>query len=172
VDPFCGDGTVAIEAALAYPGARVSATDIDPARLANAAANARRAGVGIDLAVADAGHLAGPAGVVLTNPPWNLAVDATGTLSGSLEPFWRALSGALGPGGRLCAVVDADLDAGTALRRLGFATGLAARIRLAGRVSEVLVAGPPGSRAPALPAGPAAWRDRASAAGVTGDGFG
>src|SRR5213080_4784960 len=51
LDPFCGDGTLAIEAALAYPDARVTGTDIDPARVANARANAQRAGVAVEFAV-------------------------------------------------------------------------------------------------------------------------
>jgi tRNA (guanine6-N2)-methyltransferase len=163
LDPFCGDGTVAIEAALAYPEAHVTGTDIDPTRLANAAANAGRAGVSLDLAVADAGGAGHhDADAVLTNPPWNLAVDAAGTLAGSLDPFWRALP----TRGRLCAVTDADLAAPVALERLGIPIALATRVRLAGRISHVLLAGG------GLPAGLAGWRRRAIAAGVvTEEGF-
>jgi len=170
LDPFCGDGTLAIEAALAYPDARVTGTDIDPARVANARANAQRAGVAVEFAVADAGGDARPADtraddtrtadVVLTNPPWNLAVDAAGTLAGSLDRFWRTVPG------RLCAVTDADLAVPEALRRLGFTTALTTRVRLAGRVSDVVLAAPPGHPAPALPPGLAAWREQAVRAGV------
>jgi len=160
LDPFCGDGTLAIEAALAYPGARVAGTDIDPARLANAAANARRAGVAVEFALADAGRELRRADVVLTNPPWNLAVDATGTLAGSLDRFWHAVPG------RLCTVNDADLAAPEALRRLGFAIALTTRVRLAGRVSDVVLAAPPDHPASELPPGLAAWRERAIRAGV------
>jgi len=164
LDPFCGDGTVAIETALAYPQARVVATDLDPARLANAAANARRAGVELSLAVADAGRgAAGTADVVLTNPPWNLAVDAAGSLAGSLDRFWTAL---LAGGGRLCAVTDAGLDVPATLDRRGFVAGLATQVRLAGRVSHLLLYGPPGNPAPALPESLASWRAQAIANGV------
>ena len=175
LDPFCGDGTLAIEAALAYPDARVTGTDIDPARVANARANAQRAGVAVEFAVADAGEAdagrdARPddvraadvraADVVLTNPPWNLAVDAAGTLAGSLDRFWRTVPG------RLCAVTDADLAVPEALRRQGFTTALTTRVRLAGRVSDVVLAAPPGHPAPALPPGLATWREQAVRAGV------
>ena len=175
LDPFCGDGTLAIEATLAYPDARVTGTDIDPARVANARANAQRAGVAVEFAVADAGEAdAGEADagrdaraddvraadVVLTNPPWNLAVDAAGTLAGSLDRFWRTVPG------RLCAVTDADLAVPEALRRQGFTTALTTRVRLAGRVSDVVLAAPPGHPAPALPPGLATWREQAVRAGV------
>ena len=170
LDPFCGDGTLAIEATLAYPDARVTGTDIDPARVANARANAQRAGVAVEFAVADAGEAdAGgearaddvrAADVVLTNPPWNLAVDAAGTLAGSLDRFWRTVPG------RLCAVTDADLAVPEALRRQGFTTALTTRVRLAGRVSDVVLAAPPGHPAPALPPGLATWREQAVRAGV------
>ncbi|TMM40986.1 MAG: methyltransferase domain-containing protein [Actinobacteria bacterium] len=175
LDPFSGDGTLAIEATLAYPDARVTGTDIDPARVANARANAQRAGVAVEFAVADAGEAdagrdARPddvraadvraADVVLTNPPWNLAVDAAGTLAGSLDRFWRTVPG------RLCAVTDADLAVPEALRRQGFTTALTTRVRLAGRVSDVVLAAPPGHPAPALPPGLATWREQAVRAGV------
>jgi tRNA (guanine6-N2)-methyltransferase len=145
LDPFCGDGTVAIEAALAYPHARMVATDLDPARLAHARANAARAGVPIEFAVADAGEVR-PADLILTNPPWNVAVEATGTLAGSLDRFWRAVPG------RLCAVTP-DGPA-------GLKAALRTRIRLAGRIAELILVGG------TLPPGLAAWRERALAAGV------
>jgi 23S rRNA G2445 N2-methylase RlmL len=168
-DPFCGDGTIPIEAALAYPGARILASDLDPDRVAAARRNAARAGVTIEASVADA---VGPAAVshsvdaVLTNPPWNLAVDARGGLAGSIEPFWRRLPEILAADGRLCAITDADLDVPGTLRRMGYGVGLATRVRLAGRVSDVILAG---RAAPALPSGLAAWRRLALAAGVSLD---
>jgi hypothetical protein len=50
--------------------------------------------------------------------------------------------------------------------------GLATRVRLAGRVSDVVLAGPPRTLAPAVPAAIGHWRDWAVAAGVvTEEGF-
>jgi tRNA (guanine6-N2)-methyltransferase len=168
-DPFCGDGTIAIEAALASPRTRVLAGDIDPVRLASAARNAERAGVRLTLARLDAGRLPWPAGSVdalISNPPWNISVDSRGLLRSSLEPFWRQVPGVLAAGGRLCVVADAELDAPGALRGLGFGFALATRIRLAGRVSDVILSAPPGREPPRLPAGLAGWRRQAIAAGV------
>ena len=46
LDPFCGDGTIAIETALAFPEVRVVAHDLDPDRLDERRAQ-RRAGRGV-----------------------------------------------------------------------------------------------------------------------------
>jgi tRNA (guanine6-N2)-methyltransferase len=168
-DPFCGDGTIAIEAALACPQARVIAGDIDAARLSNARRNAGRAGVRLTLSLLDAGLLPWPAGLVdalITNPPWNISVASRGLLRSSLEPFWRQIPGVLAAGGRLSLVADAELDAPGVLRGLGFEVALATSIRLAGRVSHVILSAPEGSEPPGLPAGLARWRRHAIAEGV------
>jgi 23S rRNA G2445 N2-methylase RlmL len=168
LDPFCGDGTIAIETAIAHPGVRVLASDADPERVRNTAANAERAGVRLELSRSDAGGLVNSgAGAVVTNPPWNLAVDAAGSVAGSLDPFWRRAPELLAADGRLIALTEAELDVPAALRHLGFALGLATSIRVAGRVAHVVVATPPGRPAPALPPGAEAWHERAVSAGVT-----
>jgi 23S rRNA G2445 N2-methylase RlmL len=170
LDPFCGDGTIAIETALAYPGAQVTGHDLDPVRLENAAHNAARAGVAVTLARADAGESGPGADAVVTNPPWNLAVDGAGTLRAGLAPLWRRLPATVMPGGRFVGITDATLDAPTALVGAGFELGLATRMRLAGRVSDVVLAAL--ERPPALPDQLRRWRARAIAAGVvTDDGF-
>ncbi|HZQ81042.1 MAG TPA: hypothetical protein VFB25_03585 [Gaiellaceae bacterium] len=63
-DPFCGTGTIAIEAKLARPDLRVVASDADPEALRATAANARTAGVVLELGGG------AKADVVVTNPPW------------------------------------------------------------------------------------------------------
>lgn len=170
LDPFCGDGTIAIEAALAFPQARVTGHDLDPVRLANAGHNAARAGAAVAFLRADAGRATAHADAVVTNPPWNLAVDGAGTLRDGLGPLWRRLPDLLAPTGRFVAVTDTALDAPAALVRAGVALGLTGRVRLAGRVSDVVLAAP--THRPDLPAPLRSWRDRAVAAGVvTADGF-
>lgn len=167
LDPFCGDGTIAIESAVR--GASVLAADLDPERLRSAAANAERAGAGVDFVRADAGSApVRPGGVdaVVTNPPWELSVAASGALAGSLAPFWRRLGALLAPGGRICAVTDERLDGPGALRAAGFALTLAVQVRLQGRLSHLVLAGPDGGSGPALPGELAAWRARAREAGV------
>jgi 23S rRNA G2445 N2-methylase RlmL len=174
-DPFCGDATIAIEAALAFPSGRVLAGDIDAARVGHARGNAARAGVSLALAELDAGALPWPAGSIdalVTNPPWNLAVDAGGLLRSSLEPFWRQVPRLLRPGGRACLIADAGLGLPGQLRERGYQVALAAQVRLAGRVSDLILCAPGGQGRPQVPAGLARWRRRAMAAGiVTEDGF-
>jgi tRNA (guanine6-N2)-methyltransferase len=175
IDPFCGDGTIAIETALSFPGTRVSASDLDPTRLANAKRNAARAEVDVSWNEADAGRVELPehaVAAVITNPPWNVAVDARGSLGWSLEGFWRRLGNGLAQQGRASLIADLDLGAPDQLRRLGYDVALASQIRLAGRVSQVILAAPPGCAAPRIPAGLRTWRDRALSAGVvTAEGF-
>jgi 23S rRNA G2445 N2-methylase RlmL len=172
LDPFCGDGTIAIEARLAHRTARVVGSDIDAGRLGNAAANADRAAVRPAFVRADAGRLPvrpGGVGAVVTNPPWNLAVDAGGRLDASLEEFWVRLREPMAADGRVCVIADEGLDAPGTARRLGWPVGLATRIRLAGRVSDIVLCGVPGGVAPRLAPGLASWRERAIADGVVTD---
>jgi tRNA (guanine6-N2)-methyltransferase len=168
-DPMCGDGTIAIETALSCPGTRVLASDIDPGRLGAAGRNAARAGARLAVCRADAGRLPWAGGSVealITNPPWQVAVEARGRLRGSLGEFWRDVPRVLTPGGRLCLIADAQLGTPGLLPRLGYQLALAAQVRLAGRVSHVLLCAPPGRDPVCLPDGLARWRHRALAAGV------
>lgn len=171
-DPFCGDGTIAIETALACPACRVLAGDIDPVRLCHTRHNAERAGITLSLTRLDSGLLpwsAGRTDAVVTNPPWNLAVDAGGLLRSSMGRFWGQLPGLLSQRGRLCLIADAGLGAPGQLRRMGYQLALATQIRLAGRVSDLLLCAPGDKDRPQLPAGLARWRRRAMAAGVITD---
>jgi len=168
-DPFCGDGTIAIETALSYPATRVLASDIDEVRLGHAEGNAARAGVSLTLRQADAARLPWPdqsIDAVITNPPWNIAVDARGLLRRSLDRFWRQMPRLLAPAGRLCLISDAQLDAPRQLRQMGYQLALATQVRLAGRVSHVLLCAPREQGLPRIPAGLADWRRRAVAGGV------
>jgi tRNA (guanine6-N2)-methyltransferase len=168
-DPFCGDGTIAIETALSYPGTRVLASDIDEVRLGHAETNAVRAGISLTLRQADAALLPWPdqsIDAVITNPPWNIAVDARGLLRKSLDRFWPQLPRLLAPAGRLCLIADAQLDAPRQLQQRGYQLALATQVRLAGRVSHVLLCAPPEQGLPCIPAGLADWRRRALADGV------
>jgi 23S rRNA G2445 N2-methylase RlmL len=168
-DPFCGDGTVSIETALLCPVARVLASDIDAVRLSHAQRNAVRAGVSLALYQADAGRLPWldqSVDAVITNPPWSIAVDARGLLRRSLDRFWRQMPRLLAPGGRLCLITDSRLDAPRQLQQMGYRFALATQVRLAGRVSHVLLCAPPEQGLPCIPARLADWRRRALADGV------
>ena len=144
-DPFCGNGSITIEAAFAGPAARILAGDIDPARLANAHGNSTRAGSESLLTRMDAGlppWAAGVVGAVVTNPPWGVGVDARGVLTATMGSFWSELKRVLTPDGRACLVADAGLDVPGLLPGFGFQAGLATRVRLAGRVAHVVLSAP------------------------------
>ncbi|MGB6454700.1 MAG: methyltransferase [Streptosporangiaceae bacterium] len=174
-DPFCGDGTIAIEAALARPQLRILASDADPLRVHNARENAGRAGVNIGVRLGDAGTLADrvtDVDAIITNPPWNQAVSASGQLRTSGHEFVDSLARALRPDGVLCCIAEADLGVPAMVSRRGWQLGLVQRIRLAGRVADVSLATPPGGSLPSLPLSLARWRQDALAAGiVTESGF-
>jgi tRNA (guanine6-N2)-methyltransferase len=174
-DPFCGDGTIAIEAAVARPQLRIMASDVDPVRVHNARQNAARAGVDIGARLADAATLADTVidlAAIITNPPWSQAVRPAGQLRASGHEFFEALGATLGRDGVLCCITDADLDVPALIAERGWQLGLAQRIRLAGRVADVSLAAPPGRPRPALPADLAGWRHQALTDGViTESGF-
>lgn len=169
IDPFCGDGTIAIEAALLGTGADVSASDIDATRVGNARRNAERAGVRVRFSVTDAGKAAwapGSVDAVVTNPPWNVAVSGSGELRRSLDPFWARLSDAFTAQGRICALGDAELQIPARIASLGHVVTMSTQIRLAGRISEVVLAHPAAAEPFHLPANLARWRARARRAGI------
>ena len=171
-DPFCGDGTIPVEIALADPSARVVAADLDRDRLGNAAVNAAQAGVPVRFVRADAGGpllWSGQLDQVITNPPWNRTVGAAGQAAAGLAPFWRQLPAAFGPRGRVAVIAEAGLGIPASLGGHGYGIVLVQGIRLAGRLSEILVATPPGV-AP-LPLDPAliSWRQRAISSGIVSD---
>ncbi|MFC4032396.1 TRM11 family SAM-dependent methyltransferase [Streptomyces polygonati] len=169
LDPFCGDGTVAIELALLDPAARVVAADLDRDRLANTRANAASAGARLLLLRADAARsavLPGTVDQIVTNPPWNRAVGAAGAVADGLDPLWRELPRLFGPRGRMCLIAEAELDTPGQLRRRGYTVDPVQNVRLAGRVSQILVAAPPGVEPLPLDAELLGWRQRAIKQGV------
>lgn len=133
LDPFCGSGTVLIEAGLQAPLLHLVGLDLDPAALTAAAGNARRAAVGVSLVRCDSARppvAAGSADVILANPPWGIQVQADGRLSGPRG--WARLLEALRPGGTL-VVADDRQEIGTHLSRCGLSLARDLPISLHGR---------------------------------------
>ncbi|NIK57705.1 methyltransferase domain-containing protein [Kribbella shirazensis] len=133
LDPFCGAGTLLLEARLLEPRAEYVGLDRDPAAIAAARANAARASAcdrTMTWSCADTRRLTGSADRMITNPPWNRRVRI-----GDLAPYLRAWRRVLD--GRLVAILTAEQAAG-----LGRGWRIEARydVAVAGRHPVIVVA--------------------------------
>lgn len=110
VDLGCGNGVLAVSAALACPGARVIATDQSRAAVAATALTAEAAGVRdrIDVRRADALEAVpdGWADLILLNPPFHTGATVH---TGIAHRLIRACGTALAPGGELRIVFNSHL---------------------------------------------------------------
>lgn len=176
VDPFCGDGTIPIEARLAAGTDRAAGSDLDGRRVANAGANAARAGVALPWVRADATRgpwRPGPDAAWVTHPPWNRAVHSRGGVTATLAPAWLEGLRLLGPTGTLAVLVEGGGDGDAELGPAGWHSLLTQQARLAGRVCRLVVAVPLDGpeRDPVSPT-LRSWRQRAVEDGlVTATGF-
>jgi 23S rRNA G2445 N2-methylase RlmL len=137
LDPFCGTGTIPIEAQLTLEGSRVNGADIDPAGVAAAHENAAAAGVAIGLVIADAGRLpfaAESVDALVTNPPWGARVQLGGVLRSGFTPFWSELARILRSPARVAVLAGHDIAVPPA-----FAIADRFPLRLAGARAEVLL---------------------------------
>jgi release factor glutamine methyltransferase len=108
VDVGTGTGAIALSLKHERPDARVTATDISPAALELARANAVRLGLEVELIEADLlNGLAGPFDLVVSNPPYVLADELP-----ELEPEVRDWEPelALLEAGQTAALVEAARD--------------------------------------------------------------
>jgi tRNA (guanine6-N2)-methyltransferase len=138
LDPFCGAGTIAIEAALATPEGRFLAMDLSPEALAVCVENTRRAGLSLPLARADAARIplaSGSVDRVVSNPPWLKQVGYRGRLAKDRQAFWTELARVLAhPGAALLLGLTAQDDA--LLAAAGLRRSEAARLSLFGTWTE------------------------------------
>jgi tRNA (guanine6-N2)-methyltransferase len=133
LDPCCGAGTLAIEAAQA--GALAIGIDHDPAALTAAAHNGRRTSV--RWARADGGALpvaTGSVRRVLLNPPWGRLVEASGLLAHTPDLLGQEVRRVLEPGGSAVLLVPEDGGAPP-----GFRVERAVPVALSGARLVVLV---------------------------------
>jgi tRNA (guanine6-N2)-methyltransferase len=110
VDPFCGAGTIPIEAALGIEGVSARGFDVEDGVVALARQNAADAGVSADFETADAAALPladGSVDRIATNPPWGQAVPAA---EAGGRP-WREIGRVLAADGRAAILGPPDLVA-------------------------------------------------------------
>jgi tRNA (guanine6-N2)-methyltransferase len=137
LDPFCGTGTIPIEARCARADLYAVGSDFDTAAVGAARTNAPAAGVPVALSTADAARLPFPPELldaVATNPPWGAQVRARGRLRGGLEPFWFELARVVWPQGRVVLLVPPAFAV-----RAGFALTDRLSVRVFGTLAEIVV---------------------------------
>jgi 23S rRNA G2445 N2-methylase RlmL len=150
LDPFCGAGTLLLEARAVEPRAMYVGIDRDPGAIAAAKANMTKAnmakanalGVGADRTgvagvtwcLGDAGRLEGTADRIVTNPPWNVQLNI-----GELGPYLRAWRRALRPGGRVVAIVS---EPQAAQLTRGWSVHACYDLAIAGQHPRIVVAEP------------------------------
>jgi 23S rRNA G2445 N2-methylase RlmL len=151
LDPFCGVGTIPVEAARFDPELIAVASDIDPWAVSLARENAGRAGARVGFAVADAGRL--PFGYrafdrVVCNLPWRRTVEQKGLLLFDTAPFWGEVNRLLHSEGRAVVLSEAGEPTDDQMRRAGLSLVLRHRVRVSGRWSTLSVLVPDSNRDP------------------------
>ena len=102
LDPFCGAGTLLLEAHAIEPDATYLGVDRQPAAVEAACANtAGRASIA--WRTGDAVRLTGPVDRIVTNPPWDVRVRL-----GDFTPYLREWRRILSPGGRVVAILNQE----------------------------------------------------------------
>lgn len=138
-DPFCGVGTIPIEAALGGSGVSASGTDIDPAQIESARQNAQRAGCSVDLRAASAVSLpldTQSVHAVVTNPPWEQKVELARR---ERDEHWLTeVSRVLVNDGRLVLLVADPESVEAAASKLGWAAKVRFQLSLFGSHPTVL----------------------------------
>ncbi len=148
IDPFCGAGTILIEAKLLVPEIRACGRDINPRAVEAARQNAERAGRTVAFTVGDASGealLLAPADRLISNVPWNHAALRQGSVQPGLQSFCRQLGPALKPGARAVLLVEDPLEPRRALRDLPLRATHQNPLRVAGRIAHLLVLEPAAS---------------------------
>lgn len=107
LDPFCGSGTILLEAAAMYPRARIAGGDKVTECVEGSRENVRAAGLESRVAVehADARDLvelwpAGSVDAVITNPPFGVRLGTQTDFERLYDRFLRGVEHVLRPGGR------------------------------------------------------------------------
>ncbi|GAB3951220.1 hypothetical protein GCM10029976_087250 [Kribbella albertanoniae] len=97
LDPFCGAGTVLLEARAVQPGATYLGSDLSSAAIAAARANS----AAVRWQVGDAARLTGSVDRILTNPPWGVRIGID-----DLTPYQRQWRRVLQPDGLVVAILN------------------------------------------------------------------
>ncbi|TCC42864.1 methyltransferase domain-containing protein [Kribbella capetownensis] len=100
LDPFCGAGTLLLEAQAVEPAATYVGIDQEPIAVAAAQLNSPRES-SIVWRTGDAARLDGPVDRILTNPPWDVRLGI-----GSFTPYLAQWREVLAPDGLVVAILN------------------------------------------------------------------
>jgi 23S rRNA G2445 N2-methylase RlmL len=139
LDPFCGSGTMLLEARRLQPDACLIGADLEIA-----AVRAARANAGTECPagwlVGDAGRMALAAeavDVVLTNPPWRRQLHRQGALVPGLQTFWSELARVTTPGVRVAILLQELEQEVSAIHSAGFTALFAQKVAVSGAWSTL-----------------------------------
>ncbi len=133
LDPFCGAGTVLLEAHAVEPGAAYLGSDRSSEAITAAQVNS--AGTAdVRWRVRDATRLDGPVDRILTNPPWGVRIGI-----GDLTPYQRQWRRVLQPDGLLVAILNHEQAAQLAAEP-GWRVRDVYDVAVAGRHPRIVVA--------------------------------
>ena len=141
LDPFCGVGTILIEALRLEPRLCASGVDIDSESIRKAISIAEAANKDIRFLVGDAGQLPfadGEIDRIISNPPWGRAVGVRGTAKDSFFDELKRVSAAEV---RIVLLMDAADEHQAAIERSGFKLLRRTPVSLFGSWPEILVLG-------------------------------
>lgn len=142
LDPFCGFGTIPIEASRIEPKLAIFASDIDPSSVELARTNAEHTNAKMSFVVADAGQLPFAYRAfdrIVCNPPWGQTVKPQGRLRSDKTAFWRELSRTLHSEGRAVILSGVDETTDDQLARARLNLVLHQEIRVLGRWSNLSI---------------------------------
>lgn len=141
LDPFCGVGTILIEALTLEPRLRAAGVDIDSESIRKAISMAETANKVIQFIVGDAGQLPfadGEIDRIVSNPPWGRAVGVRGNAKQSFFEELRRVSAAEA---RIVLLMDAGDEHQAGIERSGFKLLQRTPVSLFGSWPEILVLG-------------------------------
>lgn len=137
-DPFVGSGLELIERGLLGPYRELHGSDLEPAALVAARANAARAGVPLRLSQADARtHRVPGVTLILSNPPMGRRVARDGQLAALLDAFLTNAAASLLPSGRLVWLSPLPERTAESARRLGLRVTRYDAVDLGGFAAEL-----------------------------------
>jgi tRNA (guanine6-N2)-methyltransferase len=140
LDPFCGVGTIPIEALRLQSGIRVLGVDIDSDSICKAINNGRAANLDIEFLVGDAGQLPfmnGAINRIISNPPWGRTVGLGGNLRGGTLPFIEEIKRVSTPDAQIVLLIDSVAEHQASMEHGGLKLLLRSPVSLFGSWPEI-----------------------------------